>query len=150
RAHTSMVWQRQPRSLKVDEVQRTLQPFDFPTQIRGKKNVAAASELDLPPLPLGVGADAAVDFDEAVFGDVEQRRLLLADHPVDETGFVRRLARADREELEHVRPGLGERAPAFGEAILCRAVADAELALRALGSALETHGVDGQRRVEAG
>lgn len=44
---------------------------------------------------------------------------------------------------------LGERSPAFLEAALLDVFADLELATPALGTALDTNGMNGQRRIEA-
>ena len=48
-----------------------------------------------------------------------------------------------------MRSWLGEHSPTFAKTILCRALVDTELAACAFGAALETDGVDGQRRIEA-
>ena len=103
----------------------------------------------MPALSLRVSANGAVRLDETILGDIEQRRFLLVEHPLDKRRAVQSVALADREELKHVGLRLGERSPAFLEAALLDVIADLELAAPTLRPALDVDGMNGEGLIEA-
>ncbi len=143
RMHSLMVGQGEARCLEVDQVHPPLKFFELSTEIRRNENLAAPGVFDLPELSLRGGANGPVLHYEAIFGDLEERRFLLADHPVRQRGAVKCFSRADRKELEHVRLRLGQHSPTFGKAVFGSRFIDAKLTFPTLGPTLDLDGVNG-------